>query len=117
MALGEVAYQSGEGRSQVDIGLKGVQQELLDAVAAVNKNIVVVLMNGRPLVLGPVVERFMQDPTIAARGIEVARMLTGCFQAMHAGGFDCPSHWTAITGEPPPTLDAQMRAIKARLAT
>jgi len=57
MALGEVAYQSGEGRSQVDIGLKGVQQELLDAVAAVNKNIVVVLMNGRPLVLGPVVER------------------------------------------------------------
>lgn len=61
------------------------------------------------------VERFMQDPTIAVRGIEVARMLTGCFQAMHAGGFDCPSDWTAITGEPPPTLEAQMRAIKARL--
>jgi beta-glucosidase len=56
MAIGEVAYQSGEGRSQVDIGLKGVQQELLEEISAVNKNIVVVLMNGRPLVLGGVVE-------------------------------------------------------------
>lgn len=51
MALGEEAFQSGEGRSQVDIGLKGVQMDLLKAVHAVNPNIVVVLSNGRPLVL------------------------------------------------------------------
>jgi len=49
MALGENCYQSGEGRSQADIRLKGLQKELFDAVYAVNKNIVVVLMNGRPL--------------------------------------------------------------------
>ena len=49
LVLGEDAFQSGEGRSQTDIKLKGVQQELLDAVVAVNKNIVLVLMNGRPL--------------------------------------------------------------------
>ncbi len=49
MALGEDSWQSGEGRSQVDISLAGVQQELLEAVYAANKNIVVVLMNGRPL--------------------------------------------------------------------
>ena len=52
MALGEDAFQSGEGRSQVDIGLKGLQEELLRAVHEVNKKVVVVLMNGRPLVLG-----------------------------------------------------------------
>jgi beta-glucosidase len=49
MVLGENGYQSGEGRSRTDIGLPGVQQELLEAVYAVNSNIVLVLNNGRPL--------------------------------------------------------------------
>lgn len=49
MALGEDCFQSGEGRSQAEIGLKGLQEELLEAVYRVNKNVVVVLMNGRPL--------------------------------------------------------------------
>lgn len=49
MVLGEDAFQSGEGRSQSEIGFAGVQQELLEAVYAVNKNIVLVLMNGRPM--------------------------------------------------------------------
>jgi beta-glucosidase len=51
LAIGEMAYQSGEARSQVDIGFKGVQLDLLRAVRGVNERIVVVLMNGRPLVL------------------------------------------------------------------
>ncbi|TDN87410.1 beta-glucosidase [Salegentibacter sp. 24] len=49
MALGEDAFQTGEGRSQVNIGLAGVQQELLKAIHKVNKNIALVLINGRPL--------------------------------------------------------------------
>ncbi|HXK12283.1 MAG TPA: beta-glucosidase BglX [Vicinamibacteria bacterium] len=52
VAVGEDAFQSGEGRSQADIGLKGLQEELLRAVIAANKRVVVVLMSGRPLVLG-----------------------------------------------------------------
>lgn len=51
MVLGEYGFMSGEGRSRTEIGLPGVQQELLEAVYAVNKNIVLVLMNGRPLAL------------------------------------------------------------------
>lgn len=51
MVLGEIGYQSGEGRSRTELGLPGVQQELLEAVYKVNKNIVLVLNNGRPLVL------------------------------------------------------------------
>jgi len=51
LALGEHCFQSGEGRSQTDITLKGYQQQLLKAVCEVNKNVVVVLMNGRPLVI------------------------------------------------------------------
>jgi beta-glucosidase len=51
MVLGEIGYQSGEGRSRTELGLPGVQQELLEAIYNVNKNIVLVLNNGRPLVL------------------------------------------------------------------
>ncbi|MBU2060715.1 MAG: beta-glucosidase BglX [Bacteroidetes bacterium] len=51
MVLGEHGLQSGEGRSRTDIGLPGVQQELLEEVYKVNKNIVLVLNNGRPLAL------------------------------------------------------------------
>lgn len=51
MVLGEYGFQSGEGRSRSKLDLPGFQQELLEEVYAVNKNIILVLMNGRPLVL------------------------------------------------------------------
>lgn len=51
MVLGEYGFQSGEGRSRTQLGLPGFQQELLEKVAEVNSNIVLVLMNGRPLIL------------------------------------------------------------------
>jgi beta-glucosidase len=56
LAIGEDAFQSGEGRSQADIGLKGLQDELVRAVVDANRNVVVVLMNGRPLTIGHVAE-------------------------------------------------------------
>ena len=49
IALGEDCFQSGEGRSQSDISLKGLQQKLLEEVYKANKNVVLVLMNGRPM--------------------------------------------------------------------
>lgn len=51
MVLGEHGFQSGEARSRTDLNLPGVQQELLEAVYKVNKNIVLVLNNGRPLTI------------------------------------------------------------------
>lgn len=51
MVLGEHGFMSGEGRSRTDLGLPGLQQDLLKAVQAANKNVVLVLMNGRPLTL------------------------------------------------------------------
>ncbi|WP_026705368.1 beta-glucosidase BglX [Flavobacterium soli] len=51
MVLGEVGFQSGEGRSRAKIDLPGVQQELLEAVYKANPNIVLVLNNGRPLAI------------------------------------------------------------------
>ena len=51
MVLGEHGFQSGEARSRTQLDLPGLQQELLEAVYAVNKNIVLVLNNGRPLAI------------------------------------------------------------------
>jgi beta-glucosidase len=49
--LGESAAQSGEAKSRSDIGLPGEQKELLKALVATGKPVVLVLMNGRPLTL------------------------------------------------------------------
>jgi beta-glucosidase len=56
LAIGETAYQSGEGRSVADLRLAGLQDELAKAVLEANKNVVVVLMSGRPLAIGHVAE-------------------------------------------------------------
>jgi beta-glucosidase len=51
MVLGEHGFQTGEGRSRSELGLPGLQQQLLERVYAVNKHVVLVLMNGRPLAI------------------------------------------------------------------
>lgn len=51
MVLGEHGLQSGEARSRTNIDLPGVQQSLLEEIFKVNKNIVLVLTNGRPLAI------------------------------------------------------------------
>jgi beta-glucosidase len=54
LALGEEGLMSGEAASRADIHLPGVQEKLLKAIASLGKPIVVVLMNGRPLILNQV---------------------------------------------------------------
>ena len=49
--LGESPKMSGEARARVHLGLPGHQQALLEAVHATGTPIILVLMNGRPLVL------------------------------------------------------------------
>jgi len=49
LVLGEIALMSGEGASRSSLKLSGGQQELLEAVIATGKPVVLVLVNGRPL--------------------------------------------------------------------
>ena len=51
MVLGEHGFQSGEGRSRTNLDFPGDQQSMLEAVYKANKNIVLVVNSGRPLVL------------------------------------------------------------------
>jgi len=49
LVLGELAAMDGEMASQASLKLPGRQQELLEAVVATGKPVVLVLVNGRPL--------------------------------------------------------------------
>ncbi len=49
MVLGETAEMAGEAASRASLDLPGRQEELLQAVAALGKPVVLVLLNGRPL--------------------------------------------------------------------
>ena len=50
LAVGESWDMSGEAKSRADIGLPGRQAELFDALEAIGKTPVVVIMAGRPLI-------------------------------------------------------------------
>lgn len=56
VAVGEAGWMSGEAASRADIGLPGLQEELVKALVATQKPVVVVLMNGRPLAIPWVAE-------------------------------------------------------------
>jgi len=49
LVLGEIALMSGEAASRSSLKLSGAQEELLEAVVATGKPVVLVLVNGRPL--------------------------------------------------------------------
>jgi len=51
MVLGEEGNMSGEAASRASLELPGRQQELLEAVVALGKPVVLVLLNGRPLAI------------------------------------------------------------------
>jgi len=47
--LGELSSMNGEGASRATLDLPGIQEQMLEAVAATGKPVVLVLENGRPL--------------------------------------------------------------------
>lgn len=51
--IGESAAMSGEASSRTDIGLPGVQQQLVEAVKAAGKPVVAVVFSGRALTIEP----------------------------------------------------------------
>ena len=51
MVIGEDWDWSGEAASRTDIGVPGIQSELLKMIASAGKPVALVLLNGRPLVL------------------------------------------------------------------
>jgi len=51
VAVGEIEGETGEAASRVDIGLPGVQQEMIEALHETGTPVVAVIMSGRPLAI------------------------------------------------------------------
>jgi beta-glucosidase len=101
LTLGEKVDMSSEQGSRSDLTLPGDQRKLLDAVLAMGKPVVVVLMNGRPLDLTGVYEKV---PAILEAwypgmrgGAAVARVLFGDFDP----GGKTPVSWPRSVGQVP----------------
>ncbi len=57
LAIGEHYRQSGEACSRANIEISSIQQNLLNELAKLNKKIITILFNGRPLVLKHVAQK------------------------------------------------------------
>jgi beta-glucosidase len=57
VAVGEGAMMSGEAAARSELGLPGIQEDLVLELVATGKPVVVILMNGRPLVLPRIADK------------------------------------------------------------
>lgn len=57
VAVGEKAMMSGEAAARANLGLPGVQEELVLELCKTGKPVIVVLMNGRPLAIPRIAEK------------------------------------------------------------
>ncbi|MXO70672.1 glycoside hydrolase family 3 N-terminal domain-containing protein [Alteraurantiacibacter buctensis] len=105
LALGEDFDLTGEARSRADLTLPGLQRDLLAAVAATGKPLVVVLMGGRPLAIPEVDDA--ADAVLATwllgteSGPAITRVLLG--EVNPAGRL--PATFPRATGQVPFTYD------------
>lgn len=83
---GEEAILSGEARCRADINLPGAQTEMMDALAATGKPVVMIVMAGRPLTIGKQVE-------------QAAAVL----YAFHGGTMAGPALFNILTGQAVPS--------------
>lgn len=94
------------------VGENLTQAELVELVCAVFD----LKVRYEPLTVEENIARFMADSRISARGEEVAKMLTGCFECIAKGAFEVESDYEAAAGRPARSVRDQLEAI-ARQAT
>ncbi len=101
MVLGETQLMSGEQASRTDLTLPGEQQRLLDAVTALGKRVVVVLMNGRPLDIADAAEKVPAILEVWYPGTEGgAAVADALFGDVNPGG-KLPMTWPRSVGQIP----------------
>jgi beta-glucosidase len=101
VVVGEGPDMSGEAHSRAHLGLPGRQQDLVDALAATGKPLVIVLVCGRPLVVPRVAEQ--ADAVLLAwhGGIRAGRAIADAvFGAANPSGKLCAS-WPRAEGQIP----------------
>lgn len=101
MVLGETQSMTGERASRSALDLPGDQQRLLDAVAALGKPIVLVLLNGRPLDIGQAATQASGVLEAWYPGTEGGRAIADAlFGDVNPGG-KLPMTWPRSVGQIP----------------
>lgn len=101
VVVGEDPGLSGEAAVRSDIGLPAGQEELIAAVAATGKPFVVVLVNGRPLVLGDWVESAPAVLEAWHPGIEAGHAVADVLFGTVAPGGKLPVTFPRAVGQIP----------------
>ena len=99
--IGENAFMSGETASRGTLDLPGIQQQLVEAVAAAGKPLVVVLENGRPLAINWVAEHASAILESWYAGVEGGNAIVDVlFGDVNPGG-KLPLSWPRAAGQEP----------------
>jgi beta-glucosidase len=101
LAVGESAAMSGEASARSVIGLPGVQEQLLAAVAAAGTPIVALLFNGRPLTLQPVVDAAAAIVEAWAPGVEAGNAVADVLLGKVNPGAKLPVSFPRAVGQVP----------------
>lgn len=101
LVLGESADMSGEAHSRVHLGLPGRQQELVDALAATGKPLIIVLMSGRPLVIPRLAEQATALLAAWHGGIRAGRAVADLLFGAAAPSGRLTASWPRAEGQIP----------------
>ena len=101
LVVGEDFDLSGEARSRSDLSLPGAQQALAEAVLDTGKPVVLLLMNGRPLVLEKLAERAPAILEAWFLGVEAGPALADILTGKISPGGKLPVTFPRRTGAVP----------------
>jgi beta-glucosidase len=105
IVVGEAKDMSGEGACRSFLGLPGKQEELVKAVAASGTPTVVILMNGRPLALGSLVDTVPAIVEAWFLGVQTGHAVADVvFGDVNPGG-KLPATFPRTTGQVPVYYD------------
>ncbi len=101
LALGESAEMSGEAGSRSNLDLPGIQQQLLEAVAATGRPVVLVVFSGRPLVLGWAAQHVHAIIEAWFPGVEAGNVLANVLYGDVVPSGKLPMSFPRVLGQEP----------------
>jgi len=101
VVLGENCFQSAEAKSVADIRMKGLQEELLNRILEVNRNVVLVLMNGRPLDITAFIDRVPAVLVAWQPGSEGGHAIADVLYGNYNPSGRLPISWPRAVGQLP----------------
>jgi beta-glucosidase len=101
LALGESGAMSGEAGSRANLDLPGNQQQLLEAVTAVGKPVVLLIFSGRPLVLEWAARHIPAIMEVWFPGTEAGSAITNVLYGDVSPSGKLPMSFPRATGQEP----------------